>query len=246
MTASNHQPDQSDDPQGDHNRPRDAATLVLVDNRDSQTRLLMGKRRAGQVFMPNKVVFPGGRVDEEDKAVASADELADIEIAKLMMEMKGHPSHVRSRALAMAAIREVYEETGIIVGAQTQSTGNVPDQWQRFFAKGYAPKLSGLCFFARAITPPGRSRRYDTRFFCASASEIALQTDELDDELSEINWYTVAETADLDLPPITRVIIEELGDRLAAAPLGPMSDPIPFYHQRHGNFRREMLNPQSE
>lgn len=227
-------------------RPRDAATLVLVDSSSGEPRLLMGRRRATQIFMPNKVVFPGGRVDDDDRTIESADELSDAELAKVLLEMKGRPSAARARSMALAAVRETFEETGVIIGkpvnhpTSTEATG-----WQPFFDEGYQPALSGLSLFARAITPPGRTRRYDTRFFCASIDAVVAQTGKFDDELSEITWYSIAETSELDLPPITRVIIEDLGDRLKAGPLGPMAAPIPFYHQRNGTFRRDLLSPQS-
>ena len=224
-------------------RPRDAATLVLVDSSSGEPRLLMGKRRATQVFMPNKVVFPGGRVDEEDRTVESADELTDDELAKVLLQMKGRPSASRARSMALAAIRETYEETGVIIGRPVERpSATITASWQPFFAEGYLPSLVGLSLFARAITPPGRPRRYDTRFFCASIDAVVAQTGKFDDELSEITWYSIAETSELDLPPITRVIIEDLGDRLKAGPLGPMAAPIPFYHQRNGTFRRDLLS----
>jgi 8-oxo-dGTP pyrophosphatase MutT (NUDIX family) len=228
-------------------RPRDAATLVLIDTASGEPRLLMGKRRATQVFMPNKVVFPGGRVDDEDRIVTVANELADDETAKLLLEMKGHPSPARARSIALAAIRETYEETGIIVGRPfEQRPKTAGPGWQAFFDQGYLPSLANLNLFARAITPPGRPRRYDTRFFCASIDTVAMQTGALDDELSEVTWYSIAETTDLDLPPITRVIIEDLSDRLEAGALGPMQAPIPFYHQRHGSFRRDLLSTEPD
>lgn len=235
----------SSGPGGSGQRPPDAATLVLVDQSSGEPRVLMGRRRAGQVFMPSKVVFPGGRVDDDDKRVPTRDALAPSEMDKLLLEMKGHASPVRARALALAAIRETYEETGVIVGrapqAEMAAASDLPVSWQSFHAAGFEPILSELCFFARAITPPGRPRRYDTRFFCASASLIGTSTGRSDEELDGIGWFSVEETKALDLPPITRVILEELGDRLSAGPLGPMARPIPFYHHRRGSFIREML-----
>lgn len=230
---------------GGRQRPRDAATLVLVDQSSGEPRVLMGRRRAGQVFMPSKVVFPGGRVDEDDRQLSARDELASSETEKLLAGMKGRPSPVRARAMALAAIRETFEETGVVVGRVRESQGDitpeVPAAWQAFHAAGYEPVLSPLCFFARAITPPGRPRRYDTRFFCASADTIAASTGQSDEELEGIGWFSFDETRDLDLPPITRVILQDLADRLAAGPLGPLCDAVPFYHHRRGSFIRELL-----
>jgi len=224
-------------------RPRDAATLIIVDDTDTTPKILMGKRRTDQVFMPGKFVFPGGRVDATDKDIASADELADDEARKLLHDMKGHPSPGRARAIAMAGIREVFEETGIIIGHATDQppTTEVPG-WSDFFKNGYLPSLSNLCFFARAITPPGRPRRYDTRVFCLPASHIGFDTGQRDEELSEIGWYTIEDSTQLDLPPITRVILEDLHDQLKSGPLGPSRKAVPYYHQRRGTFFRDLID----
>ena len=230
-------------PAGSNQRPRDASTLIIVDEDGLEPKVLMGKRRADQVFMPGKFVFPGGRVDKTDKLVDSLDELADEEIEKLLHDMKGHASPARARALALAAVREVYEETGIIIGQRQPEPKEIEiDGWQEFFSFGFLPQLSRLCFFARAITPPGRPRRYDTRFFCIPAAHVGLDTGRRDEELSEIGWYTLDECAQLDLPPITRVVLEDLKDQLAAGPLGPSRKAVPYYYQRHGTFYRELID----
>jgi 8-oxo-dGTP pyrophosphatase MutT (NUDIX family) len=231
-------------------KPRDAATLIVVDTTESEPRLLMGRRRQDLVFMPGKFVFPGGRVDQADKVIPSAGELAEVECLKLLADMKGHPSPQRARALAMTAIRETFEETGLIIGTPTDP-GGVPNpdvasdhpQWQQFLAHGFQPDLSSLSFFARAITPPGRPRRFDTRFFCVTADAISRETGAMDDELSEVGWYTPTDTIELELPPITRVVIEDLVDRLKSGPIGPSDCSVPYYHQKHGNFRRDLLTP---
>jgi len=227
---------------GKSQRPRDAATLVIVDTTTGEPRLLMGRRRASQVFMPNKVVFPGGRVDDGDRHLPSASELADCEQAKLLLEMKGYPSALRARALAMAALRETFEETGMIIGCPIPAQADEGERTSPFSEHGVHPALGELCLFARAITPPGRTRRYDTRFFCVSAGAVTREVPAPDDELRDVSWFSIADTSGLDLPPITRVIIEDLSDRLEAGPLGPLASSIPFYHQRHGSFRRELLS----
>lgn len=200
--------------------------------------------------MPGKFVFPGGRVDQADKSAPSASELADVECQKLLAEMKGHPSPQRARALALTAIRETFEETGLIIGAPAENVDaadqpDAPDhaEWRRFLSHGFTPELSRLSFFARAITPPGRPRRFDTRFFCIASDAVRRETGDIDDELSEIGWYTPTDTIDLELPPITRVVIEDLVDRLKSGPLGPNPSSVPYYHQKHGNFRRDLLSP---
>ena len=223
-------------------RPRDAATLILVDRSAAQPKILFGKRRLDMKFMPGKYVFPGGRVDKADRVTKSVDELAEHDRAKLMVDMKGGASLTKARALALAAVRETYEEAGIIIGAP-HGGGKTPSDasWRRFFEQGFLPSLSPLTFFARAITPPGRPRRFDTRFFCADASAIAFRGDPLEDELSDLVWMGIEEARSLDLPPITRVILEDLGDRMRAGPLGATDAPVPYYFHKGGTFRRQLI-----
>ena len=225
-------------------RPRDASTLIIVDRSDGGIRVLMGKRRMEQVFMPGKYVFPGGRVDKTDRLVQSADELSDIETAKLMLAMKGSACVSRARALVLAAIRETIEEAGLLIGAPIAGraqTTKIPG-WSDFLAYGFLPRISPLSLFARAITPPGRPRRYDTRFFCMDANAIAHRIDANDGELSGLHWLTIEDARELDLPSITRVVLEDLSDRLKEGRgLHAPDAKIPFYHHRNGSFKRDML-----
>jgi 8-oxo-dGTP pyrophosphatase MutT (NUDIX family) len=227
-------------------KPRDAATLIIVDRSRGEPQVLMGRRRMDQVFMPGKFVFPGGSVDAEDRRLPSGDELRPSETAKLLLDMKGTPSVHRARALALAAVRETFEEAGLVIGTAVDGVGSasmVPDGWQPFLATGHQPKISSLTFFARAITPPGRPRRFDTRFFCVGVEDIAATLAPTTDELSGISWFTRAETRDLDLPPITHVVLEELIDRLKHGRLDDPDAPVPYYHSRAGTFRRDLLSP---
>ena len=223
-------------------RPRDAATLILVDSGHGAAKVLLGKRRMDMKFMPGKYVFPGGRVDKADRGVAAGDDLAPVEIAKLMVDMKGGASEARARSLALAAIRETYEEAGIIIGAPSSGQAAPKDaSWQRFFEQGFVPRLGPLTFFARAITPPGRPRRFDTRFFCVETSAIAFRGPPPEDELSDLVWMDLIEARSLDLPPITRVILEDLGDRLKLGAIHGVDAPVPYYFNRNGSFKRELI-----
>lgn len=229
-------------------KPRDAATLIIVDQTDGQPRVLMGKRRADLAFMANKFVFPGGRVDPTDKAVSAASELRPEEVQKLLVDMKGTPSAVRARALALAAVREAYEEAGLIVGARADATSQsetVPEGWRQFFDLGYRPQLSGLTLVARAITPPGRPRRFDTRFFAMTASAIAERRDVSDGELSGLEWLTLDDARALDIPHITRVVLEDLQERLSLGLLEASHHPVPFYYLRGGSFQRDLIRTEA-
>ncbi len=100
-------------------RPRDAATLIIVDTSSGEPKVLLGRRRMDMVFMPGRYVFPGGRVDPADKLIAVHDDLSEDDRAKLLVGMKGTPSLTRVRALALAAIRETFEEAGLLIGRAT-------------------------------------------------------------------------------------------------------------------------------
>lgn len=228
-------------------RPKDAATLVIVDEDGGDApRILMGRRRPDLVFMPNKFVFPGGRVDAGDASVPSATELAAVEHAKLLVDMKGRPSDARARGLALAAVREALEETGMLIGAPWAGAASADETgtgaiWARFFAAGQAPNLAALSLFARAITPPGRPRRYDTRFFTVPAEAVSLRSGVIDDELSEIDWFSFEEARALDLPNITRAIVEDLAERLGHPQRARAGLSVPFYFFRAGTFQRELI-----
>ena len=235
-------------------RPRDAATLIIIDSTGPAPRVLLGKRRPDLKFMPGKYVFPGGRMDLDDKVVTAARELRPGETDKLLIDMKGRPSAARARGLALTAVRETFEEAGLIIGGAaavgtealpaltSAATTPAAKTWRLFQEHGFAPDLEALTFLARAITPPGRPRRFDTRFFCAEAAAIAKSTDHNDGELSGLVWMTLAESRDLDLPPITRVILEDLAERIAARSLADPRVPIPYYFKRNGAFRRETIS----
>jgi 8-oxo-dGTP pyrophosphatase MutT (NUDIX family) len=227
-------------------RPRDAATLIVVDDSSGEPRVLLGRRRADLVFMPGRYVFPGGRVDPADRHVPFHDDLDPGNLHKLMIEMKGQPSAARARALALAAVREMFEEAGLIIGKPAEGALSLKaEAWQEFFAHGFQPALSQLTFFARAITPPGRTRRFDTRFFCAPASAIVHKLAIADGELSDLEWHSIAQARTLELPNITRVVLEDLGERIAAGALHRSDVAVPFYRRRSGNFHRDLISNHS-
>jgi 8-oxo-dGTP pyrophosphatase MutT (NUDIX family) len=191
-------------------RPRDAATLVLYRLDVDGPRILMGCRSAGHDFMPDKYVFPGGRVDAGDGLAPSIDELAVSEAEALR-----HKSRRQPRAFPLTAIRETFEETGLIVGRPTDRLP-CPEGWADYYAQGVAPCLSGFTFVGRAITPPMRHKRFDARFFMADAEAVLIDDRPPVDgaELNDLRWFTLAEVAELDLPNVTRYVISEVEARL--------------------------------
>jgi len=223
-------------------RPRDAATIIFLRFNEKQPRILMGKRHEDHKFMPGKFVFPGGRVDFADSRVQPTGDFPAATMGKLLQNMKRGISANRARGLGMAAIREAFEEAGVLYGqpqARKQSSRSVA--WQDFLDQGVSPSLSGLSYIARAITPPGRPRRFDTRFFAADACGIAKTLNAQDvptNELLERAWLTFDEALDADIPLITKVVLQHLKIRLDKGCLGDHEYPTPFYFHQQGKFLR--------
>lgn len=192
-------------------RPRDAATLILVRRDQTQPRLLMGKRSGRHDFMPDKYVFPGGRVDAADGRVPSLTELRPHVETKL-----AHKTRRKPRAFGLTAIRETFEETGLIVGRAGDFPGNPAIDWETYAAQGAAPCLQGFTFIGRAITPPYRPKRFDARFFMAEAEDVLIDERPAMDgaELHDLQWVTLDDAMGLDLPNVTRFMIGEIDERL--------------------------------
>lgn len=223
--------------------PRDAGTLIIVDRTNAELRVLLGRRHARHVFLPRKFVFPGGQVDSADRAVPIARPLPPGIEHKLLAQTRFH-SWIDAQALALAAIRETFEETGLAIGAKRKMPVQAPvgNVWAKFIAAGLLPDLSRLQFIARAITPPGFVRRFDARFFCVEGDAITHRMDNVvhpDAELTELSWLTVAEARLLDLPLVTGLVLEELELRLRAGFHHGL--PVPFYAMREEGFTRELI-----
>lgn len=226
--------------------PKDAATLMVIDRgNDGVVRVLMGRRHMRHAFMPGKFVFPGGRVDSGDARVPVADAFAEVELARLMSGPRAPRTTGRARALAVAAIRETYEEAGLLIG--TPGSARLPEgeAWTAFSERGLLPALSRLVFLARAITPPGRPRRFDTRFFAVWADAIADRLPEgtgPSGELEAVQWIAIDEAATFDLPGVTRRVLRDLGTRLGTDPGLTRTDiQVPFYQSRGELFFQRML-----
>ena len=230
-----------------YRRPVDAATLILIDRTSATPKVLVGRRHDKVVFMPGKFVFPGGRVDTADGRVPVAAPIPKALEASLL---KGSPkiTAARARSLAVAAIREACEETGLCLGRVSQGkaqgkTAALSGPWKPFADSGLLPDPSGLFLIARAITPPGRVRRFDTRFFTADTSTIAHRVDGVihaDAELVELVWVELGSKPLADLHPMTKNVLNELNKRLATGALHHDAD-VPFYHFYGGKMHRDVL-----
>ena len=212
-------------------RPRDAATLVLV-RRDQETpSILMGQRHGGSAFHPNSYVFPGGAVDRGDWKGAAATELKPDTMARLARAS----TPARARALAIAAVRETFEETGLMLAKPAAPRRRVPESWRGFLDRGLAPALDELDYIYRAVTPPGRPRRFNARFFMADAGHLHGELAG-DQELGALRFVPIPEILELDIPAITRRVIGEVSRLLDSPPEQVAARPVPVFRALHGRF----------
>lgn len=218
---------------------KNAATVILVRETSDGPHVLMGQRGKAAVFMPNKFVFPGGGLDNADHHITLDADASGT----CMTRLANAAEPDLARPLLAAAIREMWEETGHPIGRPSPDAApkaaDQPEPWQSFFSAGYLPDPTGLEFIFRAITPPGRPRRFDARFFMGSADLIQGDPDDFsraEDELSHLQWVPLAKSREFDLPFITEVVLAEVQNRLA----NPSADhPVPFFS--HDGERSQFL-----
>ncbi len=210
-------------------RPLDAATVIIWRKQRRHTEILMGQRHHAHKFLPHRYVFPGGRVDGQDSRVRSSDEV-DSAVAR---QLSRTTSKGRGRSIVVAAIRETFEETGLIIGkADPLPHRPAPKGWEHFFGAGYAPSLNCLEYIARAVTPIFRPIRFDTRFFMVRAESVVgdLQGS---GELINLGWIPINKTPELELANVTRNVLA-YAEELINSPLPQSEDrKIPnFKHVR--------------
>ena len=226
-------------------RPRDAATLIILDRSNAHPKVLMGRRHQGHRFMPGMFVFPGGRLERSDRFMATASELS-TETQTRLADRVVRKSDARGRALALTALRETYEETGLVIGRKAEAESGrrkaVPSGWAPFVEAGILPDLAEVAFIGRAITPPRRPKRFDTRFFSVDRASVQIEAEGFvgpDKELVELAWVDLQEAQTLELPRITSIMLEELEHRVEQG--FPHDAPVPFYREERGKFLRDLI-----
>jgi 8-oxo-dGTP pyrophosphatase MutT (NUDIX family) len=190
-------------------RPRSAATVMIIRRDAKKPRVLMGRRHGGHSFMPDRWVFPGGRIDRADyRAPYASDLRADVSglFDRYLPANKG-------RALALAAVRETWEEAGLLLARPGQARAGGP--WADFVAQGVLADLDAMDVVARAITPPAVGKRFDTWFLTADAERL-VSLDRQGDcgELDQIDWVDFDDAMALPLPTVTRMMIREAVERM--------------------------------
>ncbi len=200
-------------------RPRDAASLVIFRRRASSAAedptqaidVLVGRRSDRARFKPGTYVFPGGGLERADHRVRPVSALDPGDVTRLAVG----GSAARAHALALAAIRETWEEVGLMFGAPGDVGDNPSPSWQAFRNRGLAPALDRLAYLGRAITPSVQPIRFHARFFAAEVSDVHGEP-RPSGELSDVQWVTLADTARLNLMPVTLLMLDALKRRLAA------------------------------
>ncbi len=177
-------------------RPRHAASLIVWRMAGGEPEILMGMRHAKHRFMPSVLVFPGGRVDRADHGVKALSELRPQ--TEALLRHRAPPS--LARALGVAAVRELWEETGLLLG-ETRGTRLLAD-------------LGALDYLCRAVTPASRAMRFNARFLLAPAEAVRGEIGG-SGELEGLGWYRLPAARGEQLADITRMILGEFEDWLA-------------------------------
>jgi len=190
-------------------KPKDAASLILYRSVNGKDEVLMGRRPSKSSFMPGVYVFPGGAVDASDARAKPGSSLA-LNCAE---HMAVGGSVARAQTIAMAAVRETYEETGLLI-TQPGHPGAVKDEsWQIMASRGLSADLSVLKYFGRATTPADQPKRFNARFFICCAADVKnLDPDSLtdNDELLDLRWVPTSNPDELPLRRVTRFFLTEL------------------------------------
>ena len=216
---------------------KNAATIIVLRGSNENSKVLMGQRGEGASFMPNKFVFPGGAVDKGDSGIIPDDKINKEMLLNLKMKSE---SGIES-AIVAAGIRELWEETGLILGSFSKHTPTTQHKsWEEFFKNGYQPNAKNMDLIFRAITPPGRTRRFDARFFLVNSENIHGDLDDFSNasgELSHLQWIGLTAAESLDLPIITQIVLKEVYSIMN----GSSQSGYPFYYHDGGTSHLERL-----
>ena len=216
-------------------RPKEAATLIIHRGDGADIEVLMGERHRKHRFLPHNWVFPGGVIDPTDARVRSGTGLRPDVAVQLRRKL----TRARAHATAIAAVRETFEETGLIIGAPDPTPGRrVPQDWKAFFETGMAPALDNLEYVARAVTPPIRPLRFNARFFMVHTCHV---TGDLagSGELIDLKWFPISQARKLEIPMITRLILFHI-ENLITSPSPPNPDRSIPYFKHMGNYHKRI------
>lgn len=194
--------------------PRDAASLILLRDGVNGLEVLMGRRPLSARFMPGVYVFPGGAVESGDFQLRSSRPLPGHVAARLTRKAEPALAH----ALAWAALRETWEETGLMLGGPGAAEGMADcAALNAFAADGLTPDLAVLDYLMRAVTPRYIPIRFNTRFFIADGAAVAGSIKQLT-ELEDIAWRHIDEALGLEIANVTEIVLEQAQSYWQAKP----------------------------
>lgn len=205
-------------------RPRDSATVMLLRKGQKTVETLMGQRGKKATFA-SVYVFPGGKVDGDDKRAGFASDLPAVTLAKISAK----PDLARS--YPMAAVRELLEETGLRITAPGQIGETRNPTYREMADMGHAPALDRLQYVGQAITPMYRPRRFNARFFLAWEEATTGQLGG-SGELSNLHWVSLKDALALPTVAITKFMLKHVQD-MADAGFPPIDQSI-FFTWRNG------------
>jgi 8-oxo-dGTP pyrophosphatase MutT (NUDIX family) len=174
-------------------------------NKERDLEVLMGCRHSKARFQPGVYVFPGGMLERSDFNVTPADSFDQ----RFVRSMGVGGSLARAQALAVAAVRETYEEVGLFVAKKTAAAASSNPAWQDFATQNLAPRLSPMAYIGRAITPARQPIRFDARFFCI---EEKYTTGNIRDngELTDLRWIKLSRRDDFNMMKVTHLMMDML------------------------------------
>ena len=177
-------------------RPRDAASLILLRGEGSALEVLAGRRPLNVKFMPGVYVFPGGAIDPPDRIAWSIETGTEALGSKL----------ARS---ARAALRETWEEAGVLIGRPGRlppaSPARAPVE-RAYLERGLVAAMDVLTYVGRAITPSHSFRRFNTRFFLGDGSHVFGEP-MVSEELEDVGWHPIGRDALASFRDVTRFML---------------------------------------
>jgi 8-oxo-dGTP pyrophosphatase MutT (NUDIX family) len=196
-------------------RPRDAASLILLRGESQALEVLAGRRPLNVKFMPGVYVFPGGAIDPPDRIAWSVE---------TGTEALG-PRLIRS---ARAALRETWEEAGVLIGRPGSRPAAQPVQApieHAYLERGLVAAMDLLTYVGRAITPSHSFRRFNTRFFLGDGNDVHGEP-VASEELEDVGWHPIGREAFASFRDVTRFMLA----RAIALRQGTASGEVPLFY----------------
>ena len=218
-------------------RPQAAAGIVLLRGSGPKAEVLLGRRSAKLRFMPGYYVFPGGRLDPADRRTSRFPEPPPLD--------PGPHADKATRqlmpALRRAALRETWEETGLLLAERGTDGGHQGEQgheatgiWHQYLTNRAVPAFGALQFIARAITPARSPVRFHSRFFLCRTDDLDLRGQLAGDgELEDLGWRPVRRLSHLPMADVTHAVLKQALHRLQDADCKPC-----LFLYRKGEIRR--------